>query len=199
MEKFMLKCGAGGISATVAGVVVYPGEVVRLRLMSGERQFKGIAHTCKLIYCETHSMRNFYRGLGASLLQRVPDMLINFATYETVKYSILDSPHAHVCKENYALRNFWATILGGSAAALASIAVVFPLDVAKRRIGMAGQSADKMVYTGVLDCLCRIYRNEGVAGWYAGAKIEAVRCVPQVVLMWFFIEGIQKYLTTHFV
>lgn len=92
----MLKCGAGGISATVAGVVVYPGEVVRLRLMSGEKQFKGIAHTCKLIYKETHSMRNFYRGLGASLLQRVPDMLINFATYETVKYSILDSPHAHV-------------------------------------------------------------------------------------------------------
>uniref|UniRef100_A0A0A9WT62 Solute carrier family 25 member 33 n=1 Tax=Lygus hesperus TaxID=30085 RepID=A0A0A9WT62_LYGHE len=102
MEKFVLKCGAGGMSATIAGIVVYPGEVVRLRLMSGEKRFKGIFHTCRLIYRETYSLHNFYRGLGASLLQRVPDMLINFATYETVKYSILDSTQMHTTKDDYA-------------------------------------------------------------------------------------------------
>lgn len=197
MEKFIMKCGAGGISATIAGAVVYPGEVVRLRLMSGEKQFHGIAHTCRLVYLETHSLRNFYRGLGASLLQRVPDILVSFATYETIKYAVLDSPNPPFFKDSYTARNVLSTILGGSAAAIASIIVAFPLDVAKRRIGMSGMSTDKVVYTGVVDCLCKIYAKEGIRGWYAGAFMEAVRCVPQVILMWMFIEGIQKQLAPY--
>lgn len=198
LEKFIMKCGAGGVSAIVAGAAVYPGEVVRLRLMSGERQFRGIMQTCRLIYRETHSLRNFYRGLGASLIQRVPDILVSFATYETVKYGVLDNPHARLFRDNAAMRNVFATVMGGSAAALASIAVAFPLDVAKRRIGMSGKGKDKVVYAGVVDCLSSIYRKEGIRGWYAGATVEALRCVPQVVLMWFFIEALQKSLTERY-
>ncbi|KPA82879.1 putative mitochondrial mitochondrial carrier protein [Leptomonas pyrrhocoris] len=197
IEKFILKCGAGGISATVAGAAVYPGEVVRLRLMSGEKEFTGIAHTCRLVYRETNSLRNFYRGLGASLMQRVPDILVSFATYETIKYAVLDSPNPPFFKDNFTARNLLATILGGSAAAIASILVAFPLDVAKRRIGMSGKSTDKVVYKGVADCLGKIYAKEGIRGWYSGSFVEAVRCVPQVILMWIFIESIQKHLSPY--
>ncbi|CAJ1022591.1 putative Mitochondrial carrier protein [Leishmania shawi] len=197
MEKFIMKCGAGGISATIAGAAVYPGEVVRLRLMSGEKKFTGIAHTCRLVYRETHSLRNFYRGLGASLMQRVPDILVSFATYETVKYAVLDSPNPPFFKDSYAARNVLSTMVGGSAAAIASILLAFPLDVAKRRIGMSGQGTDKTVYRGVGDCLRQIYAKEGIRGWYAGAFVEAVRCVPQVILMWMFIEVIQKELSLY--
>lgn len=199
LDKFIMKCGAGGISATIAGVAVYPGEIVRLRLMSGEKQFNGIVNTCRIVYRETNSIRNFYRGLGASLMQRVPDILVSFATYETVKYHLLDNPDPVFFKDNYPARNVFATTVGGSLAALASIAIAFPLDVAKRRIGMSGQGADRLVYKGVGDCLRQIYAKDGIRGWYAGSAVEAVRCVPQVVLMWFFIEGIQKNLQANFV
>lgn len=195
-ERFLMKCGAGGISATIAGAAVYPGEVVRLRLMSGEQQFSGIAQTCRLVYRETNSCRNFYRGLGASLMQRVPDILVSFATYETVKYAVLDSPNPPVFAENWTARNLFATIVGGAAAAIASVVVAFPLDVAKRRIGMSGQGKDATVYAGVRDCLRQIYQREGIRGWYAGSLLEVMRCIPQVILMWIFIEEIQKVLST---
>lgn len=200
MEKFAAKCGAGGLSAAVAGAAVYPGEVVRLRLMSGEKRFHGILNTTKLIYQETNSLRNFYRGLGASLIQRVPDLLINFATYETVKYNVLESTRLDQIMEGCGFGGFRrakdviATMIGGSAAALASIAIVFPLDVAKRRIGMSGQGKEKEVHRGVVSCLSHIYRKEGIRAWYGGATMEAARCVPQVVLMWFFIEAVQREL-----
>ncbi|EPY42468.1 solute carrier family 25 (mitochondrial carrier protein), member 16 [Angomonas deanei] len=212
-EKFVLKCGAGGISATIAGAAVYPGEVVRLRLMSGEERYKKIIPTIGLIYKETHSLKNFYRGLGASLMQKVPDILVSFATYESIKYFLLDNPtvtasftsfyqtyvhHDADPKKMHQVQNILSTIVGGSCAALASIAVAFPLDIAKRRIGMSGSGKDKVVYTGVRHCLQDIYRKEGFRGWYAGSRMEAIRCVPQVVLMWFMIEGIQNYLTKHF-
>ncbi|KAH9589377.1 Mitochondrial substrate/solute carrier [Trypanosoma melophagium] len=196
LEVFIMKCGAGGISATIAGAVVYPGEVVRLRLMSGDRRFNGIFNTIRCIYAETNSPRNFYRGLGASLMQRVPDILVNFATYETLKYSLLEWDFLNT---HPSYKNIVSTIIGGSAAALASILVAFPLDVAKRRIGMSGQTKSGVVYTGVRDCLRKVYAEEGIRGWYAGARMEAVRCVPQVVLMWFFIEAIQQVLTDNFV
>lgn len=199
-EKFFAKCGAAGVSAAVAGAAVYPGEVVRLRLMSGERQFQGIINTARLVYRETNSIKNFYRGLGASLIQRVPDLLISFATYETVKYNMLESVnfdtflHYCGCNTEGKAKDIIATMVGGSLAALASISVVFPLDVAKRRIGMSGQGKEKEIHRSVIQCLSKIYKHEGFHAWYAGAAMEAVRCVPQVVLMWFFIEAVQKQL-----
>ncbi|ESL11183.1 mitochondrial carrier protein [Trypanosoma rangeli SC58] len=194
LELFFMKCGAGGISATISGVAVYPGEVVRLRLMSGERKFNGIFSTIRCIYSETNSLRNFYRGLGASLIQRVPDLLISFATYETIKYRLIEK---EFLSSHPSSKNIVATVVGGGAAALASILVAFPLDVAKRRIGMSGQGKSRVVYAGVRDCLRHVYAQEGIRGWYAGARVEAIRCVPQVVLMWFFIEGCQQFLTEH--
>lgn len=184
-NKFMMKCGAGGISATIAGVMVYPGEVIRLRLMSGEDRFRTISGTARLIWGETHSPRNFYRGLGASLAQRVPDILINFAVYETVKYYLLDE----------GVNDVLATIIGASLGAIASISLCFPLDIAKRRIGMSGQGKTKTVYRGVAHCLGSIWKEHGVRGWYTGAALEAGRCVPQVILMWIFIEETQKILS----
>ncbi|CBH16816.1 mitochondrial carrier protein, putative [Trypanosoma brucei gambiense DAL972] len=193
-ELFLMKCGAGGISATIAGVAVYPGEVVRLRLMSGEKQFKSIMGTIRIIHAETNSMKNFYRGLGASLLQRVPDILINFATYETIKYKLMEKDFL---KDHPSYKNAISTTIGGATAAVASIAVCFPLDVAKRRIGMSGQGKSGIVHRGVRECLWHVYRYEGIRGLYGGASVEIMRCVPQVVLMWFFIEATQKFLTNY--
>lgn len=187
-NKFVMKCGAGGISATIAGVLVYPGEVVRLRLMSGEDRFRTMSGTASLIYKETNSFRNFYSGLGASLAQRVPDILINFAVYETVKYWLVDEGFNDVI----------ATMVGASAGAVASISLCFPLDIAKRRIGMSGQGKSGTVYKGIAHCLGSIWKSEGIRGWYAGATLEAGRCVPQVVLMWLCIEQTQKLLSSVF-
>jgi hypothetical protein len=189
MQKFLVKCGAGGICATMAGVAVYPGEVVRLRLMSGEEKFRTISGTVRLVWLETNSPRNFYRGLNASLAQRVPDILINFAVYETVKFALAERQW----------NDTLSTIAGASSAALTAIAFSFPLDIAKRRIGMAGQGKSGRTYAGVLDCLRSIYRTDGVRGLYAGAPLEAGRCVPQVVLMWLAVEKCRDVMMKIFV
>jgi hypothetical protein len=186
LQKFVTKCGAGGLSASLAGIMVYPGEVVRLRLMSGEERFRTIGTTTKLIWKETNSPRNFYRGLNASLAQRVPDILINFAVYETVKDYLVEGGF---------LGDTAATMVGASAGAISSISMCFPLDIAKRRIGMSGTGKSGKSYDGVAHCLTSIYRDEGLKGCYRGATLEAARCVPQVVLMWLCIVETQKILS----
>ena len=185
VQKFITKCGAGGFSAAIAGTIVYPGEVIRLRLMSGDERYRKIFPTVRSIWHEANGPRNFYRGLWASLVQRVPDILINFAVYETVKKWCDDANMPNVA----------GVMLGGSSAALGSVAVCYPLDVVKRRIGMAGQLKNQVQYRGVAHCLSVVVREQGVAGLYSGALLEAMRCMPQVVIMWFAIEESRKFLS----
>jgi hypothetical protein len=59
---------------------------------------------------------------------------------------------------------------------------------------MAGNLQSGIVYRGTLDCLARTFASDGLAGLYSGAKLEAVRCVPQVILMWFFIDKTKELL-----
>lgn len=183
-QKFVMKCGAGGIAATIAGVAVYPMDVIRVRLMSGDERYRSITKTAGAIWGETNSPRNFYKGLVPALTQRVPDILINFAVYESVKFGL----------EDRGFGNVWSTIGGGGAAALTAIVFTFPFDITKRRLAMASQAKEGLKYDGMIHCLTDIYKKQGVAGLYVGAGLEAVRCVPQVIMMWFVIEEFRVLL-----
>jgi hypothetical protein len=183
--KFIMKAGAGGTAAVVSGSMVYPMEVIRTRIMSGDKRYRTIFGTTKQIWAETNSPKHFYKGLTTSLMQRVPDILINFAVYESIKFRMeADGFSKPLC-----------IMAGSSAAALTAIAFTFPLDVCKRRIAMAGQGMDKTVYKGFIHCATTMLKKDGPTVFYRGAGLESVRCVPQVALMWFTIEYFRTVLT----
>jgi hypothetical protein len=179
--KFIMKAGAGGIAATVSGTIIYPADVVRTRIMSGNPKYRGIRTTCSAIWQETPW--NFYRGLGASLTQRVPDILINFAVYESLRYYM----------EELGYRKNVCVFSGSAAAAVTAVAVSFPLDVIKRRLALAGSGKDTRIHNGILALGRTILREDGIRGLYAGAGTECIRCVPQVALMWFSIEYFREF------
>ena len=184
--KFLSKGAAGAAAATISGTIVFPGEVIRTRLMSGNAEFRTITGTASAIWKETNGPRNFYRGLGASLTQRVPDILLNYAVYESVFFEM----------KNRGFDKSACIMSGSAAAALAAIAITFPLDVVKRRMQMAGKGYDSIAYRSMLHCITDTYSRNGLRAFYAGASLEAVRCVPQVGLMWFTIEFFRDLLTT---
>ena len=170
-----MKAGAGGIAATAASSLLYPFDVVRVRLMSGDPRYRKILVTTKLIWQETHGPRNFFRGLNASLAQRVPDILINFAVYESVKI------HAGGERDpNGALRHRRR----GPLSALASIAVAFPLDVCQAAY-LHGRANGRQ--EGVPRYLrlpkVRLQDSRHPRDCIAGSAMESVRCVPQVTMM----------------
>lgn len=188
LKGLFSKAVAGGLAASFSGSAVYPLEVIRTRLMSGDIRYRTISGTFRQIWKETNGPRNLYRGLNASLLQRCPDIMINFVVFETIKFEMLEKGYSNTA----------CIIAGGGSAALASIACTFPLDMAKRRIAMANQLKSGIVYKGTADFILRTIKTDGVSGLYAGAKLDAVRCVPQVILMWYFIEQTRMLLNRHF-
>lgn len=186
-QKFVVKCGAGGIAAIVSGAAVYPADVVKTRLQSGDPRYRHITTTIREVWRETNGPRNFYSGLRASLTQRVPDILINYGVYETVKFEL---------EEKFGTDPTIATMAGGASAAAVAVLCTFPLDVCKRRMAMSGQGKSGKVYNSIGHCMREMYKEGGVVGMYSGAGLEAARCVPQVVMMWLLIEKLRAALNS---
>ena len=61
-----------------------------------------------------------------------------------------------------------AKALAGTGAGVAATALCSPLDVAKTRIQVQSSVEAQAKYSGILQALMTIYREEGVAGWYHG-------------------------------
>lgn len=75
-------------SASCVGIVMYPMEVVRLRLQAqtstpSGTEYKGIADCFKKIFMN-EGIRSFYRGMGTGLIRTVPQSAIGLSCYETV-------------------------------------------------------------------------------------------------------------------
>lgn len=90
---------ASATSTSAVSLLVYPTEVVRLRLQaqgdpsSRASTYKGIIDCCKKIFVN-EGIQSFYRGLGTSLIRTVPQSAIGLSCYEitlrlTTKLTIL--------------------------------------------------------------------------------------------------------------
>ena len=80
---------SSAISASFVGIVMYPVEVVRLRLQaqgpssSGSVQYKGVFDAFRKIF-HTEGIHAFHRGLGTGLIRTVPQSAIGLSCYETM-------------------------------------------------------------------------------------------------------------------
>lgn len=80
---------SSAVSASTAGVLMYPVEVVRLRLQAqtpssgGTLQYKGIIDAFRKIF-HAEGIHAFHRGLGTGLVRTVPQSAIGLSCYETI-------------------------------------------------------------------------------------------------------------------
>lgn len=99
-------------------------------------------------------LRAFYAGSTPALVQIVPYMGMNFAIYDK-----LTQGDTRVSQSGYA----------GSISGTISKVIVYPMDTVKKRLqaqAVFGPSGD--VYEGMVDCIIKIYRHEGLPSFYRG-------------------------------
>lgn len=72
---------------------------------------------------------------------------------------------------------FWRYFLGnlgsGGAAGATSLCFVYPLDYARTRLGAdVGATAAERQYTGLVDCLKKTVKSDGIVGLYRGFSVS---------------------------
>lgn len=167
---------AGGISAAVSKTVVAPIERVKLLLqvqhvskqLTEDQRYKGIVDAFIRIPKE-QGMISFWRGNLANVIRYFPTQALNFAFKDKYKQVFLGG----VDKRTQFWRYFAGNLASGGAAGATSLCFVYPLDFARTRLAAdVGKGAGEREFSGLGNCLTKIFKSDGLAGLYRGFGVS---------------------------
>lgn len=171
----------GGACATTA---TYPLDLLRTRFAAQgtERVYTNLRASIWHI-AKHEGPTGFFRGLGAGVSQIVPYMGLFFASYETLKPAMANSP--------LALPFGGSDAFAGVIASVCAKTAVYPLDTTRKRLQVQGPMREKFVhrnipmYSGVVSTLVTISKREGMRGLYRGLTVSLLKAAPAAsVTMW---------------
>lgn len=125
-------------------------------IRSGLNRYASLPGAVRTVATE-HGFTGLYAGIGACGLRQASGVGVRFAIYGRVKALLTTDPP-----------QLWQSALAGGITGCASTALNNPIDVVKTRIEAQDQAGAAKEYTGTLQCLRAIVRQEGVAALYRG-------------------------------
>ena len=168
---FIVNSFSGGIAGIVAKTTTAPVERVKLILQTQVandkviRPYTGIADCFKRIVNE-EGFWSLWRGNLANIIRYFPTQALNFGfkeLYKDVLHLNRDSSHS----SQFILSNLLAGGLAGSTSTL----FVYPLDLARTRLGVdVCSSVHDRQFKGLFDCIGKIYKSDGFRGIYRGDR-----------------------------
>jgi len=160
----------------VSKTAVAPIERVKLLLqvqhaskqITVDKQYKGMVD-CFTRIPKEQGFLAFWRGNLANVIRYFPTQALNFAFKDKYKQVFLGG----VDKRTQFWRYFLGNLASGGAAGATSLCFVYPLDFARTRlaadIGKAGAGRE---FSGLGNCLSKIYKSDGLVGLYRGFGVS---------------------------
>jgi len=174
--SFMKDFVAGGISAAISKTAVAPIERVKLLLqvqhaskqISVDQRYKGMVD-CFVRIPKEQGFLAFWRGNLANVIRYFPTQALNFAFKDKYKQVFLGG----VDKHTQFFRYFLGNLASGGAAGATSLCFVYPLDFARTRLAAdIGKAGAEREFSGLGNCLSRIFKSDGLVGLYRGFGVS---------------------------
>lgn len=174
--SFMKDFVAGGISAAISKTAVAPIERVKLLLqvqhiskqIPEDQRYKGMVD-CFVRIPKEQGLISYWRGNFANVIRYFPTQALNFAFKDKYKQVFLGG----VDKKTQFWRYFAGNLASGGAAGATSLCFVYPLDFARTRLAAdVGKGANQREFSGLGNCLAKIFRADGMVGLYRGFGVS---------------------------
>jgi len=176
VTSFLKDLAAGGVAAAISKTAVAPIERVKLLLqvqaaskqIAAADQYTGIVN-CFARVTKEQGFFSLWRGNLANVIRYFPTQALNFAFKDKYKRIFLDG----VDKRKQFWRYFAGNLASGGAAGATSLCFVYPLDFARTRLAAdVGKAAGDREFTGLGNCLSKIYKSDGMLGLYRGFGVS---------------------------
>lgn len=193
---FIVKAALGMVAGGFGAFVGTPAEVTLIRMtadgrlpLAQRRNYKNVFDALFRIIKE-EGLLTLWRGAIPTVGRAMVVNAAQLASYSQAKQILLDTGYF---KENITL-HFASSMISGIITTIASM----PVDIAKTRIQNMKIIDGKPEYTGALDVLGKVIRNEGPLALWKGFFPYYARLGPHTVLTFIFLEQMNKTYKTYF-
>jgi len=190
--------------ASVAGVInvllTCPLWVANTRLKlqfkgSGKRDsgkeikpYKGM-YDCLARVAKEEGILALWSGTIASLIL-VSNPTINFVVYDKIRQIWVSAAK----KQGRSLTSVEIFVNGAIAKAVATV-LTYPIQVAQTRLRAHGKESEtKEKYTSTFDVLLKLYKSDGLFGWFAGMDVKLVQTVLTAAFQFVCYEHIKAFI-----
>ncbi|KPM11202.1 mitochondrial 2-oxoglutarate/malate carrier protein-like protein [Sarcoptes scabiei] len=188
---FFVKATIGIIAGACGAFIGTPAEVSLIRMTSDgrlplneRRGYKNVFDALIRITRE-EGVLTLWRGCLPTIGRAMVVNAVQLATYSQTKQFLLSTPYF---KDNIGC-HFVASMTSG----LFTTAASMPVDIAKTRIQNMKTINGKPEYSGAIDVLAKVIRNEGLFALWKGFTPYYARLGPHTVLTFIFLEQMNKF------
>jgi adenine nucleotide transporter 17 len=177
----------------------------RLRLQSGKghghgapakeekeaKPYKGIVDAVTRIAKE-EGVLSLWNGAQASLVL-VSNPTIHFVVYDKV-FAVMSKA---ALQEGRKRLTSWEIFLAGAIAKTVATVLTYPIQLAQSRLraykhGKAKEGEE--TYSNTFDLLVKVFKKEGVMGWFAGLNVKVVQTVLTAAFQFLCYESIKDFI-----
>lgn len=159
---------AGAASGCISMSLMYPLDTTRtyISLQTNKNKFDGIFQVLKKT-----PTKYLYGGL--------PMSMVGFGAFSGCLFYFQDIIQR---------KNTYLPFFNGGLASIVALTITYPTDLMRRRMQLQGYDKSVPIYNNNFDCIRKIYKYEGIRGFYRGLHANYVKSFGQWSFYFYILD-----------